>query len=217
MTASPSRPSLSFVSMPDEAARRMFAQALARLSPVQRQAVVLRLRGVADIDGIAARLGLSSDSVRASLAFAIAQLRMALSDAPLERERDDWLHRCRALLAVLPAPAVTPPPAAPAPAAAQDTIPRGATGPGPWPRLSAALAVLVLVAAGVFAWQRWLPQRVPAPPPVEAAPARMPPLSAPEAPLTAPDFLLVLLQQQHPGVLEDLDFYVWLAEQDALR
>ena len=45
----------------------------------------------------------------------------------------------------------------------------------------------------------------------------MPPPDAPEAPLTAPDFLLVLMQQQHPGVLETLDFYVWLAEQEALR
>lgn len=217
MTASPSRPSQSFVSMPDEAARRMFAQALARLSPVQRQAVVLRLRGVADIDGIAVRLGLSPDSVRASLAFAIAQLRMALSDAPLDRERDDWLHRCRALLVVLPAPTTQPPPTAPAPVAAQDTAPRGGAGPGMRPRLSAALVLPVLVAAAIFAWQLWRPQRAPLPPPVESAPQRMPPPDAPEAPLTAPDFLLVLLQQQHPGVLEDLDFYVWLAEQDALR
>lgn len=198
--------------MPDEAARRMLAQALARLSPVQRQAVLLRLRDVADIDGIAVRLGLSSDTVRACLAFAVAQLRMALSDAPLDRERDDWLHRCRALLVALPAPTTPPPPTASVPAAQH-----APAGSGPWPRLPAALGLLVLVAAGVFAWQQWRPGPPPAPPPVEAAPQRMPPPDAPEAPLTAPDFLLVLLRQQHPGVLEDLDFYVWLAEQDALR
>lgn len=27
-------------------------------------------------------------------------------------------------------------------------------------------------------------------------------------------FRLVLLRQQHDGLLEDLDFYVWLAEQE---
>lgn len=198
----------------------MLAQALARLSPVQRQAVLLRLRGVADIDDIATRLALSPDSVRACLAFAVAQLRMALSDTPLERERDDWLHRCRALIVALPAatpPPVSAPAPVPAPAAAQQRIASGTVGGGLWPRLPAALALLVLIATAVFAWQLWQPKTAPAPQPVETGPERMPPPDAPEAPLTAPDFLLVLLQQQHPGVVEDLDFYVWLAEQDALR
>lgn len=196
----------------------MLAQALTRLSPVQRQAMLLRLRGVADIDDIAARLALSPDSVRACLAFAAVQLRMALSDTPLERERDEWLQRCRSLLAALPEPKPAP---ASVPAAApvvEPHHPRHApVDSGLWPRLPAALALLVLLAAGVFAWQLWREPSAPTPPPVEAEPQRMPPPDAPEAPLTAPDFLLVLMQQQHPGVLEDLDFYLWLAEQEAVR
>ena len=59
--------------------------------------------------------------------------------------------------------------------------------------------------------------QVPAAPAVRSGPQRMPPPSAPEAPLTAPDFLLVLLRQQHPDLLENLEFEVWLAEQEALR
>ena len=217
MPASPPRSSSSFVSMPDEAARRLFAQALTRLSPVQRQAMLLRLRGVADIDDIAARLALSPDSVRASLAFAAVQLRMVLSDTPLDRERDEWLQRCRTLLAALPEPRATPASPAAASVVTQDRVQRAPVGSGLWPRLPAALALLVLIAAGVFAWQLWRSNPAPVPSPVETEPQRMPPPDAPEAPLTAPDFLLVLMQQQHPGVLETLDFYVWLAEQEALR
>lgn len=202
----------------------MLDEALARLSPVQRQAVSMRLRGVADVDGIAAHLGLPAETVRASLAFAVAQLRMALSDAPLDRRHNDWLLRCRALHIAAArsatAPAEPPRPQASMPDAAPAPVTGRAQGRGYrlWPRLPVALALLVLVAGGALGWQAWkLHALRTAPPAPQAGPQRMPPPNAPEAPLTAPDFLLVLLQQQHPGLVEDLDFYIWLAEQDALR
>lgn len=199
----------------------MLDEALGRLSPVQRQAVSLRLRGVADVDGIAARLGLSTDTVRASLAFAVAQLRMALSDAPLDRKHNDWLYRCRVLLTAPAAAPPAPPSETRAAAAVHAVHPApvqaapAAKAPGLRRHLPVLLGGLALIAAGMLAWQTWKP--VPdMSPPIDAGPLLMPPPTAPEAPLTAPDFLLVLMQQQHPDVLENLEFHVWLAEQEAL-
>ncbi|MCX7557641.1 hypothetical protein OS187_12575 [Xanthomonadaceae bacterium JHOS43] len=212
-------PTRSFVSLPDDLARQMLDEALVRLSPVQRQAVTMRLRGVADVDGIAERLGLPEETVRASLAFAVAQLRMALSDAPLDRRHNDWLHRCRALHTAPPdrsrAPDRASEAALPAPVQPGAHL-QPAAGAGRQMRWAVVLGLLVL--AGVMVWQfRQTGSTDGAPSKVETGPQRMPPPNAPEAPLTAPDFLLVLLQQQHPGVLEDLEFHVWLAEQEALQ
>ena len=88
----------SFMAVPEIRARRMLNAALGQLSPLQRQLVIAHLRTGEDSVRLAARLGLARDSARASLAFAVAQLRMALSDAPLDKTRDDWLRRCRELL-----------------------------------------------------------------------------------------------------------------------
>ena len=222
---------------------------------------------------------------------------MALSDAPLDKTREDWLQRCRALLEAaravqktpthevdLPAswgsvePVPTPPsppplppetdavsethflvvetrnsapealvsPAvdAPAPVAsvrvepersepervaaprvapaarsAKATIPpptrprRVEAAPRIWPW---AVAGLVVLALAIGAWQFVSTPKEVAPP-KPAQPQRVPALSEPAAPLTAADFQLVLLRQQHEGVLEDLDFYLWLSEQEDAR
>lgn len=265
----------SFVTLADDKARLVFDEALDRLSPVQRQVFLMRLRSESDLDRIAVRLGLSRDTARASLAYAVAQLRMALSDAPLDKQRDDWLQRCRRLLvrpvrrSIVPAVEIELPGAeakvAPVPVESsalvvesRETTPahitaspltssesvRPASPPsrqvvlpaasasaptsaapsrdsrrrahgGLWPRLPAALAVLVLTVVGVLAWYglRSDPSKSTV---IDTEPQRMPALDAPAAPLTAPDFRLVLLRQQQDGLLEDLDFYIWLSEQDAL-
>ena len=88
----------AFIRMPDDAARHQLKLALGRLSRTQRHVMLLRLRGESDLDRIAAQLQLDPATVRASLAFAHAQLRMMLSDSPQDPERNDWLLRCQALL-----------------------------------------------------------------------------------------------------------------------
>ena len=265
----------SFVTLADDKARRVFDEALDRLSPVQRQVFLMRLRSESNLDRIAVRLGLSRDTARASLAYAVAQLRMALSDAPLDKQRDDWLQRCRRLLVrpvrrdIVPAveiefpgaeteaaPATvesmalvvesretTPAHITAAPPASSESARRVATHSLPitrpaasvaatttttlgrdsrrrahaglWPRLPAALAVLVLTVVGVLAWHG-LRSDASKSTVIDTEPQRVPALDAPAAPLTAPDFRLVLLRQQQDGLLEDLDFYIWLSEQDAL-
>lgn len=277
----------SFVALPDDKARRLLETLLGQLSPVQRQILVAHLRTQEDTDRIAARLGLSRDTARASLAYAVAQLRMVLSDAPLDKTREDWLRRCRKLLATMvpqgrtptieidlpfvptaadvdeddhvadvatadeqaylvvesrdiptplleattpavialeqlrPSPlAETRTTAAPTPAAPISkhvSRPHDRTALGLWPRLPALLALLVLVVGGVLAWQAWAPSTPSQDVAVDTGPRRVPALSAPAPPLTAPDFRLVLLRQQHQGLLEELDFYVWLAEQETLQ
>ena len=275
----------SFVSLPDDKARRLLESLLGQLSPVQRQVLLTHLRGHEDTDRIAARLGLSRDTARASLAFAVARLRMVLSDAPLDKTREDWLRRCRDLLTTtvpqgrtptieidlpfvattadldedergsdvdmpgepaflvvesrqapvlavatpapiapqwpLPSPPTEMPvPVAPTPAApmpARVSRPRDRVALDLWPRLTALLALLVLAVGGVLAWHAWGPSAPRKDVAIATGPQRMPPLSAPAPPLTAPDFRLVLLRQQHSGLLEDLDFNVWLAEQEALQ
>lgn len=271
----------SFVNLPDERARQVFDAALDRLSPVQRQVFLMRLRSGSDLDRIAVRLGLPRDSARASLAYAVAQLRMMLSDAPLDKQRNDWLQRCQQLLirparrsivpaveielpgsaaaisvdtapalivdsrqatslpspwadAVAPPPALLPsaPPPATRPSAAAPAAPADVAtavtashgharlrrpSHGLWPRLPAALGLLVLAVAGFLVGYALWPSGPGPATPVPPGPHRVPPLNAPAAPLTASDFRLVLLRQQHPGLLEDLDFYVWLSEQDALQ
>lgn len=269
----------SFVTLPDAAARRVFDDALDRLSPVQRQVFLMRLRSESDLERIAVRLGLPRDSARASLAYAVAQLRMVLSDAPLDKQRNDWLRRCRQLLVVparrgtvpaveieLPgimaaiapesappaelvvesrhttpaswplAGATTPPPELPPsvpmpvePTPAKPIIPTDTPVAAPprhgrhhrssyglWPRLPAAMGVLVLVVVGFLTWYGLGPSAPKSIAPISTEPQRMPPLDAPAAPLTASDFRLVLLRQQQQDLLEDLDFYIWLSEQDAL-
>lgn len=272
----------SFVSLSDDKARRLLESLLGQLSPVQRQVFLTHLRGQEDPDRIAARLGLSRDTARASLAFVVARLRMVLSDAPLDKTREDWLRRCRDLLTTampqgrtptieidlpvvatasdstefergteverageptflvvesreVPAPvlsAAAPPPIAPPPRAeppvraapipvapmrAQVSRPPARVGLDLWPRLPALLALLVVVVGGVLAWHAWGPSAPRKDVAVVTEPQRMPPISAEAAPLTAPDFRLVLLRQQHPGLLEDLDFNIWLAEQEVLQ
>jgi len=276
----------SFVSLPDDKARRLLDTVLGQLSPVQRQILVTHLRGQEDPDRIAGRLGLSRDTTRASLTFAMAQLRMVLSDAPLDKTREDWLRRCRDLLAMTlpqgktptieielpfaataddvdedergadastteapaflvvesrdaptplrevatPAPIVLPEPypsapvetstaAVPTPAtpdAARVFPPGDRAAPGVWPRLRGWLALLVLGVGAILAWSAWGPGAPHRDAAIDPGPRRVPPLNAPAAPLTAPDFRLVLLRQQHPGLLEELDFHVWLAEQEAV-
>lgn len=226
----------SFLSLPEASARRLLHEALARLSPLQRQVMLLCLQEGVDAGEIARRLGAAPAAIGASLAFATSQLRVQLSDRPQDRESTEWLKRCRVLLAKgaggagaapqhgasVPVPEV--PSAATAPVAAAAASPRPAASPrqrspvtlGLWPRLPAALALLVLGAGLALGWQAWRAAR---PPVVKVAPGpqRMPPPTAPEAPLTAPDFMLVLFRQQHPEVLDDLEFHVWLSEQEALR
>lgn len=229
--------------MPDDDARQLLKKALGRLSVAQRQVVILRLRGESDMGRIAAGLALEPNAVRASLAFATAQLRMMLSDTPQQPEQTDWLLRCQALLApraravaaaptqadtmpsaliTEPAPAVSASPQASSPlAAAPDTPPQRAAG-APWllPWLPAALMLLIVITLALLAWHLWWPSaQTPAATtsPARTEPERMPPPSAPQAPLTAPDFSLVLLRQQHPGLVEELDFHVWLSEQDAFQ
>lgn len=254
----------AFIRMPDDAARHQLKLALGRLSRTQRHVMLLRLRGESDLDRIAAQLQLDPATVRASLAFAHAQLRMMLSDSPQDPERNDWLLRCQALLMPKPesraasqasplpdrdpTPATADSGASPAPAGLmdgsrpaepsapsspsdagsqpdQDTIARTESAPGafwllPW--LPGALALLVLISLGLLAWQVLAPPAAPtatttATRPERSEPERMPPPLAPEAPLTAPDFSLVLLRQQHPGLLEDLDFLIWLSEQESFQ
>lgn len=257
----------TFIRMPEDAARHQLKLALGRLSRTQRHVMLLRLRGESDLDRIATRLDLEPAAVRASLAFANAQLRMMLSDTPQDPERNDWLLRCQALLMQQPpATAATseqplpdtepvpgtsainsgPEPAVPvdmaspaataessSPSTPPDTTPqpdRNTSAPTertttafwllPW--LPGAMALLVLISLALLAWQVLSP---PAPTatttavtsPERSEPERMPPSTAPEAPLTAPDFSLVLLRQQHPGLLEDLDFLVWLSEQESFQ
>lgn len=270
-------PADSFVTLPDDKAKRVFDEALDRLSSVQRQVFLMRLRSDTDLDRIALRLGLSRDTARASLAYAVAQLRMILSDAPMDKQRDDWLRRCRRLLVrpvrrdALPAveidfpsldvepaaehpepvalivesrpdtsarlpsgietspqprsePQQPPTPAAPAgvvipPAkapAAAPSRPRHTRGHGLWLRLPAALGLLVVAVTGGLAWYVFGPHRTVADDVIRTEPQRVPALDAPAPPLTASDFRLVLLRQQQKGVLEDLDFYIWLSEQDDL-
>lgn len=277
--ARPEPPS-SFVALADASARRVLDEALGRLSPVQRQVFLVRMRSESDPERIGARLGLSRDAARASLAFAVAQLRMALSDAPLDKGRDDWLQRCRSLLAIAAAPVATapqeevdlpgfgvvvdcaPPPAPPVPApepfafvvetrstlaehvttahdepvrvmlpgidvarpsAVSEPRPASSVAPvrrhsrtahgRPWPML--ALGFLAVLAFGTWAWHARAPGSSREAAKLDQEPLRVPPLSAPEAPLTASDFRLVLERQVHEGVLDDLDFFIWLAEQDA--
>ncbi len=283
----------SFLAMPELQARRLLNAALGQLSPLQRQLVITHLRTGDDAERLAARLGLARDSARASLSFAVAQLRMALSDAPLDKTREDWLQRCRALLEAaravqktpthevdlpaswgnvelvptppppteadaapethflvvetrntVPAAVVAPAVDAPAPVAsvrweperlepervaiprvapaarpAKATIPpptrprRVEPAPRIWPW---AVAGMVVLALAIGAWQfASSPKEVAPPKPMQ--PQRVPALSEPAAPLTASDFQLVLLRQQHEGVLEDLDFYLWLSEQEDAR
>lgn len=219
----------SFVLMPDDAARRMLDDALSRLSPVQRQVVSMRLQGVSDLDRIAIRLGLPLDTVRVSLAFAVARLRMLLSDTPLEKQRDDWLQRCHTLLAGSASPADSPASGVDGRLLeAESTKLVGNSGGADAtqsarrqslrPPLLVALALLAVIAFGIWFWRVGLDERAAATRAIEnAGPQRMPALDGPEAPLTAPDFELVLLRQQHEGLLENLDFYVWLIEQEALQ
>lgn len=271
----------SFLALNEVQARNRLDVVLGQLSPVQRQMVLASLRQREAPSRIAARLGLPRDTARVSLAFAMAQLRMALSDAPLDKTREDWLERCRQLLdaarpeAAKPgveiewplregtaATSAMPPesddigpagffvvesrlghgpppsqdhqtgPAPPrpdprrprpapmrTPAASSSPIPepagstrRARRDGGLSPRLPAALAILVLVAVVAILWRAGLPGSQRAAPATE--PIRVPPPSAEAAPLTAPDFRLVLFRQQHEGLLEDLDFFVWLAEQE---
>ena len=276
----------SFLAMPELQARRQLNAALGQLSPLQRQLVLTHLRTGDDAERLAARLGLARDSARASLSFAVAQLRMALSDAPLDKTREDWLQRCRTLLEAArpvqktpthevdlpsswstvelepiaalkpeivpnaaflvvetrsPTPAPRPEIAVPVPTS-DPRVPRASeataatpiarpspparpvasapmrhrpaqTVPRRWPWLAAVAAALVMAIIG---WQITSSPKDVAPP-KPAQPQRVPALSEPAAPLTAADFQLVLLRQQHEGVLEDLDFYLWLSEQEAAR
>lgn len=245
MTASDPPPASTFLALPDAAAGARLQEALARLSPLQRRVVQLHLRHGLDAAGIAAQLEAAPAAVAASLAFATSQLRVQLSDPGQEGAADAWIERCRVLLGA-PLDAVARSDSSPSPAAVGQaqacTQPGELGGPaqarasevdrpappsarprsapvtlGLWPRLPAALALLVLGVGLTLGWQAWRASRVPAAPAVRSGPQRMPPPSAPEAPLTAPDFLLVLLRQQHPDLLENLEFEVWLAEQEALR
>ena len=225
---SPGKPP-SFVLLPEDAARRMLEDALSRLSPVQREVVSMRLRGVGDLNTIALRLGLPLDTVRVSLAYAIARLRVLLSDTPLEKQRDDWLHRCHTLLAGSASTAAFPVSeedgrllhveSAKGAGYAKAADNAHATRPRSLVRL--LLVVLTLLAAiiiGIWFWGVGIDERTAgAHSAANTGPQRMPALDGPEAPLTAPDFELVLLRQQHEGLLENLDFYVWLIEQEALQ
>lgn len=215
-----------FVSLPEAAARRRLHEALARLSPLQRQVILLRLQDDVEPGEIARRLDVAPAAVGASLAFATSQLRVQLSDRPQDRESGEWLKRCCALLRESPAAdEAAPEPdrnvAAAARATAVAAPPAGQHRRAPvtlglWPRLPAALALLLLGAALALGWQAWRAASRPAvtsPP----GPHRMPPPTAPEAPLTAPDFMLVLMRQQHPGLLDELEFHVWLSEQEVLQ
>jgi hypothetical protein len=219
----------SFVSLPEAVARRRLHEALARLSPLQRQVILLRLQDNVEPGEIARRLDVAPAAIGASLAFATSQLRVQLSDRPQDRESGEWLKRCCALLRESPAAdEAAPEPdrrvaaaARAAVAAEPKALPAGQHRRAPvtlglWPRLPAALALLVLGAALALGWQAW---RAASRPVVTSPPGphRMPPPTAPEAPLTAPDFMLVLMRQQHPGLLDELEFHVWLSEQEALQ
>ena len=248
MTAPDPPPASTFLVLPDAAAGARLQEALARLSPLQRRVVQLHLQHGLDAARIAAQIDAAPAAVAASLAFATSQLRVQLSDPGREGGADAWIERCRKLLGAPPVAMArsdsSPPPAAVERAAVraqpgQQGLPAQARDgederPAPpsarprsvpvtlglWPRLPAALALLVLgvgLMLGWLGWQAWRASRIPAAPAVRSGPQRMPPPSAPEAPLTAPDFLLVLLRQQHPELLETLEFEVWLAEQEALR
>lgn len=254
MSAPALPPPDSFLQLPEDAARHRLKLALGRLSSTQRHVMLLRLRGESDLDLIAVRLKLEPAAVRASLAFANAQLRMMLSDTPQDPGQNAWLLRCQALLTPRPAPTTatgTHPessaarsapaeladqpqqptddaiPSAPSPAT-PDPLPPGAAAaapaermpPSPWllPWLPGALALLVITSLGLLAWvisATSTPEQVAHVVPSE--PERMPAPSAPEAPLTAPDFSLVLLRQTQPELLENLDFHVWLSEQESFQ
>lgn len=226
-------PPTSFVALPDTQALDHLEVALQRLSPLQRRVILLRLRDDRDIDAIAAHLALAPDAARASLAFATAQLRMMLSDRPLDRDATQWLTRCRNLLraqaatsAAKAAPTTTTTHSTDKPAvharretARESLAAQFDTRQRPTFPVLQISAVLVVLAGILLMWSVWptTPSgtSIELPPPSE--PQRMPSPSAPEAPLTAPDFLLVLMRQQHPAVLEDLEFHVWLSEQENLR
>lgn len=225
MSASdPRNPPASFLSLPDPLARQRLLQALAALEPMQRQVVGRRLCGQSDLERIAAALDCPPDNVRVLLVQGIGQLRLALSDDPADRTRNDWLKRCQSLLQAGARPSGT--------AALRDA--RGAspaaTSRPALPAGTWVLATLLLgLALGLGGWL-WRSQPAPPLPPVDPELAARPepvPESAPggavpaadadQVPLTAPDLELVLLQQRHPGLLENLDFYLWLVEKDALR
>lgn len=57
-------------------------QAVARLSPRMRAAVVLHYYGDLPVDGVAAALGVSPNTVKTQLKTALDRLRVALADAP---------------------------------------------------------------------------------------------------------------------------------------
>lgn len=248
-----------FVLLPEDVARLCLRDALARLSSLQRQVILLHLRDRLSVSEIAARLGVAPAAAGASLAFATSQLRVQLSERPQDSQSLEWLDRCGALLRDAapsePTPLAQALPTAQASAAPPphsnsaksldapaQALPQAAAGdasiqcaaasdppsatPAPrrrapvtlglWPRLPAALGLLVLGAALMLGWQAWEASR-PVLVPVRVGPQRMPPPTAPEAPLTAPDFMLVLLRQQSPGLLEDLEFNLWLSEQESLQ
>ena len=216
-----------FMHLPDGAATTVLGAALRTLPAGQRQAFLLRVREDFDVAASARVLRLAESALRTQLAHALRNLRTWLRTHPVPAAGSDshqdgaWILRCRALLdgaardldeATLAhlrrtRQAALAPATAPAP------------GGGRWLIRAGGFAI---VAGAALALSRLLPpldglQPPAAPPPIETpVPAPLPPpriAPSEDTPLAAPDFDL-LLDADDETLLEELEFYAWLAAEN---
>lgn len=175
-------------------------QALAGMPAGQRDAFLWRVRDGTPLATIAARLGTDPSTAGRLLVAAARRLAPLHGAVPGDYT---WLHACRLQLrAALPvnAPSAA---AAPAPAA-----------PPRW--LAGAGVAGVLIGLTVIGWPLWTDWRaMPAAPTVESATPSIAPSQADDAdapPLAAADLQLLVDAGDDHALLDDLEFFAWLAE-----
>lgn len=176
-------------------------RAIAGLPPGQRDAFLWRVRDDASLAAIAARLGTAPESAGALLVGAARRLAPLHGALPGDYT---WLPECRAVLR-------STPPVVP-------TATR-APSPSPPPRwLAGAGMVGVLLGLAVIGWPWWTEWRTSVPTRSAVAtqargPAPALPVEDADAPpLAAADLQLLVDAGDDHALLDDLEFFVWLAE-----
>lgn len=178
-------------------------QALAGLPAGQRDAFLWRVRDGTPLATIAARLG--TDPATAGRLLVAAARRLAPLHGAVSGDYS-WLHACRLQLRSTFAAAAEPLPAA---AAATPAVP---------PRWLAGAGVAgVLVGLAVIGWPLWTGWRDTRSMPVASTTGPLPaaPLPAEDAeapPLAAADLQLLVDAGDDHALLDDLEFFAWLAE-----
>lgn len=177
-------------------------QALAGLPAGQRDAFLWRVRDGTPLATIAARLG--TDPATAGRLLVAAARRLAPLHGAVPGSDYTWLHACRLQLrAAVPANA---------PSAGTAPAPAGA------PRWLAGVGLAgVLIGLAVIGWPLWNDWRDTQSMPVASTAGPVPAASLPvedaEAPpLAAADLQLLVDAGDDHALLDDLEFFAWLAE-----